>query len=213
MNYPIEILPNENYKLIDCDLSNYHLIRYTNSSVKSDYYNEETKIISSKAISDPSTNMYDLSCSLYDVFTIKHIHIQILNKEYFQYCSPKTIVPVPEFETDFTFNGFRGRWFVLISEIDGQVATYNRENTTLNAKCVVLHTPMRWNYWHYSITWYIEEVGKYWKDLEPHERNPKWNQRLGHETRTLLQRLATWDLPEIVPLPKHCYIDQDEIVH
>lgn len=73
MRYPSEILPNANYKLINCDLSSFYLIRFTHSNIRSDIFDDTVNQVRQTQIVDPSKGMDDLSTNLLGIFTPDHI--------------------------------------------------------------------------------------------------------------------------------------------
>jgi len=203
MKYPDEILPNPNYKLITCDLSNYYLIRYTNSNRKEDIYDEELKQVKLTQICDPSSNINDLSTSLLGVFETTYIKIALTTlgiQNYSHYCEPDTVVEIPIFNSDFTIKDSRGYWIVLIGDINKLIADYTRgeNNMKFKAECVIMHTPMKWNYWHFSIRWYTDELG-YWHQLEDKIKT-KLSKRLAHEARSSIAKFAKIDEPNYTQL-------------
>jgi hypothetical protein len=58
MNYPTEILPNKNRKLISCEIQSQYLIRSTPTSVISDLIDEVTGDIKQKTICSPEIYSY-----------------------------------------------------------------------------------------------------------------------------------------------------------
>ena len=67
-----------------------------------------------------------------------------------------------------------------------------------DAICHVKHTPMMWNYWHFSVRWKLGD-NEYWNELSPEERK-NWIKRLAHESRAHIQKYAFIGLPESEPL-------------
>lgn len=68
MIYPEEILPTQNYKLIDCTLEGHFLIRFTNTKVISEIWDRETNTVNYKEICSPGERIDDLSLSLLGVY-------------------------------------------------------------------------------------------------------------------------------------------------
>ena len=198
MNYPSEILPNSTYKLITCDLSNHYLIRFTNSNKREDIFNEELNQVKQTEICSPSEGMNDLSTSLLGVFETSFIQIDLtdLGKEkYNDYCEPDIEVELPIFNTDFTVKESRGFWVVLIGDINETTADYTKGDidTKFKATCIIQHTPMKWNYWHFSIRWKTEEQG-FWHQLGDNQKK-KLAKRLGHEARANIAKFAKIEEP------------------
>src|SRR5438093_5574162 len=123
MNYPEEILPNPNYKFIDCNLSQHYLIRFTNTKDIENILDPVTKNIKVEHICSPKERIEDLSMSLLGIYNEHHITLDFtpLGKDKFMhYCSPDEIVETPLFETDFSINNNRHFWCILIERIDNK---------------------------------------------------------------------------------------------
>lgn len=149
--------------------------------------------------------MYDLSCSLFGIFHTAHTKIEILNREeYNHYCNPNESVRIPIFQEDFDISPNRGYWFVKIADIVGNSVEYRKTDNWYSATCVTQHTPMKWNFWHFSITWFLSSEGCNWKDLN----NPSnsWTKRFAHETVVMLREHATIVAPEATNIDADCYI-------
>ncbi len=186
MIYPIEILPQLGYKKIVTNPSHY-LIRYTEDS---DYWDATLNQIKDKAICSPSTNMMDLSTSVFGVFTADYSKIKVTNESYNEYCAPNITIPVPKHPDDFEMINTRDYWFILISKIQNLEVTYKFGEETFKAVCHVIHTPMKWNYWHFSIRWFLINEQKFWHELDDADKKKAWaKDRLSSNTRTELKMM------------------------
>lgn len=203
MNYPTEILPDPNYKLIVCDLSKHYLIRYTESGERDAIFNSSIQQIKQDAICSPRERMNDLSTSLLGIYEPRHISFELINdgkKTYGGYCNPDEEVIPPIFNEHFTINNNRGFWVVLIEKIQGIIADYTKPNVDekFSATCIVMHTPTRGNFWHFSLRWILED-GRFWHEL-PDYGGKKLRQRLGSETRALIAKFAEVNEPNYYQL-------------
>ena len=207
MNYPTNLLPNPAYKKIDCDLSEYHLVRYTDTIDKSEIVEPSTGLIKAKYISYPSENISDLSINLLGIFQHEHLEIELTEKGkefYMVYCEPDIKVEPPLYEEDFELNNNRGCWHLIIGEIQDTPVEYKIEQENFNAICKVIHTPMNWNYWHFSIRWLLED-NEYW--IRQDKRGKKtWKKRLAHDARSHLQRFASIEIPKFKTIERGNYI-------
>jgi len=208
MNYPIKILPNSNYKLITCDVSNCYLIRFTHSNKIEDIFDEELMQVRQISICDPSGNMNDLSTSLLGVFETSFVQIELSQsgkEKYNSQCDPDISVEVPIFKKDFTINESRGFWVVLIGDINEKTIDYTKGgiDTKFKATCFIEHTPMKWNYWHFSIRWRTEEG--FWHTLNDNQKK-KMSKRLAHEARANIAKFAKIEEPNYTQLnhPDYC---------
>ncbi len=192
--FPIEILPQPSYKIIEEVLLENQLIRTTKSK---EIIDEVTGFIKDKAVCDPSLNMFDLSTSLFGVFKVEHSHIVLINKEYYNhYCDPNIEVETPIINQDYILDKEKGFFFLNIKDIEGQVVKYEFEGKPFEAVCRVFHTPMKWNYWHFSIRWFLLKESKYWHELEDNDRKKNWSKnKLSHSSRNLMKLNAFISTP------------------
>lgn len=210
MNYPTEILPNENYKLITCDLSNFYLIRHTPSNNPNDLWDNESSQIQQKAICTPSEQIEDLSTSLLGVYDFKHLPIELTTQgvlEFSQYCQPnETIIP-PIFNLHYVLNENRGFWVVLIGEIQDQRAdfTFGDIEGKFQAICKVIHTPAKWNFWHFSIRWFLPDKNLFLNEMDDDKIKRRYKRRLSGEARALIARFADISEPDDYSIQPDCY--------
>ena len=197
MEYPTEILPSSEKEYIS-PLLNYWLIRHTNEN---DIWDDELDMLNESAVCSPKTNMPDLSCSLLGVFKEEHSKIWIKNKDYLVYCEPKESVSIPKLEEDFEVVLNRNYWLLNVSKIENISVRYNRDNVEYSATCHVRHTPMKWNVYHISINWYLEQEKKYWHELSDELLKKGWSKeklssRTRSEIRVKVGKLRIEDLKE-----------------
>jgi hypothetical protein len=204
MEFPVLLLPTTERKHIVCDLSDYFLIRYTERSCE-----DPTSTISTLDICIQSKDIADLSTSLLSIYKIEHVRLELtkIGKEKFaEYCAPDLeIEPHPQHEIDFIDNDKRGFWTIRINDIHNQQANFtmgeNQEKFT--ARCVVVHTPTKWNFWHFSIRWLIS-TGFMLNDLDDKPLK-KYAKKLSGETYALIKQYAQYQCPEYPILNQACY--------
>lgn len=205
MDYPIEILPNIDYKIIDCDLSNYFLIRHIDISPEENILDPETNIIYKKYICPQSDHIEDLSTSLLGVFKRGYIHIAFTQEgstKFFQYCEPNIIVDIPVYETDFFNKENRKFWCVLINNLNNKEFKYNVGPDELTAICSVIHTPTKWNYWHFSLKW--STTAGPLEGLEDKKRK-SIAKKIGHSAIVAICQFAIVEIPQHTNLDEQCY--------
>src|SRR5690242_1833624 len=132
MNYPQEILPNPNYKFIDCNLSQHFLIRFMNTSNVDDILDPVSKNIKVEHICSPKERIEDLSMSLLGIYNEQHITLDFTQEgkaKFMHYCEPDASVEMPLFGTDFSINNNRHFWCILIEKIDNKNFDYTRGTT------------------------------------------------------------------------------------
>lgn len=205
--YPRKLLPQPKYKSIECNLGKYHLVRHFNTNGMNDAIEDATNKIKNKYICHPSGNIKDLSTNLVGRFKLKHLKIELTEKgkkSFNVYCEPDFDVDLPVYDEDFVLNKDRDKWFLPINYIENTEVDYNIAGVPYKAKCIIVHTPMKWNFWHYSIKWILDE-GNYWDKLN-HKNKKNWEVRLSFTARTHIKQLASMDIPEFKVLGKKHYI-------
>lgn len=201
MKYPVHILPNPAYKLIGCDLNGNHFIRIIKNVDKTQIIDSTTGNLKVEHICSPREHISDLSVSLLGVYTENEIWISLTkeaNPIYSTYCNPDEDVRIPEFQQDYVYNANNHFWCIPVEKIHNQLFDYtlgvDGQFVTL---CQVYHTPMRWNYWHYSIRWCINQ--NMLEDLEKNEKD-KYARKIAHNVRVLFSEYARISVPDYKPL-------------
>lgn len=200
MAYPIEILPAPGYKLIDCDISAHFLLRIVYLKEDQNATDPETGKILLDCICSPSQRIIDFSCSLLGIYQPVHISIDLTEEgkhKYNYYCVPNAVVDPPQEEVDYTNGGNRTFWCVAINQLHDKTFEYQKGEELFTTTCQVVHTPMLWNFWHFSLRWLIgdeivSEIGQ--------QVNKKVAQRIGHSVRVILSQSLTEGLPAAYPI-------------
>jgi hypothetical protein len=212
MKYPSEILPSIDRKHIDCDISEYFLIRSTSTKIKSELVNEETGEVVQSAICSPREHIIDLSTSLWGIFNLQHNEVDLTREGkaiYAHYCEPDLSVQPPNYEEHFIFNDTKGCLVVLINSISNYSVEYyfgDSPEIKRTAICKVIHTPTKWNFWHYSIRWYLPEHQNYLDELKDDKLRNKIIKRLSGEARAVLARNFAISVPESTEIKDSCYM-------
>ncbi len=204
MNFPSEILPNPSYKYIECDLSDRHLIRSVVNN-DSDIVDNITGHVRQEHICSPREHAADLSTSLLGIFEVKHNQIQLTKNgklKYNEYCAPDIEVEIPIYQEHFNIDTSKRYWVILIGAIHGTFVDYTKSDLPFTAECIVQHTPMKWNYWHFSIRWLTEDG--FWHELSDKERK-KIAGRLAQEARSHIAMFATIQEPNYSELDLEDY--------
>jgi len=181
-------------------------MRSTNAILAEDLVDAETKKIHIRHICSPSENIIDLSIILLGVFERSYLNIKLTPKgigDYNHYCEPDEDVVIPILNEDYVIADNKLCFFIKIGEINGQRVHYKKGDDTFTAICEVMHTPMRWNYWHFSIRWKTDEgIIPYEKDL----LKKKWVQRLSSDSRSLISEFAVIETKEYDIINQECYM-------
>lgn len=214
MNYPVKILPNKSYKLIDCDISDLTLIRHIRVDENQEIINQDTNEIKEKYIADPTSNLADLSTNLLGIFKIDYLSIEFTDigkKKYVKdgsidhYCNANENIKAPIFKKDFVKVSARKYFTLNIGKLNNLKIPYLYNDKPYTAYCKVTHTPMKWNFWHFSVRWLSEH------DSYIHENNrikKAWAQRICSLARASLVKFAKVDNTEFVKINSKCYINE-----
>lgn len=208
MNFPEQLLPNIERKIIDCDTSEYVLVRFVELKDGLELINE-LENIELKYIADPTKHISDYSTNLLGVFEINHIAISLTDlgkQKYNLYCLPNETVTTPEYEAEFYLNNERKYFSLKIGEIDNFTFPYEIDKVTYTGKCIVEHTPMKWNFWHFSIRWQNQD-NIYLDSLNDKEIKKGWGRQLSSVARALLSQFAKLSIPDNYQIiPTACYV-------
>lgn len=212
MNYPIEILPNNSRKLISCDVRSHFLIRSIPSSVGSDLIDEATGEIRQNVVCSPREHIIDLSTSLLGVFTIDHSKIELIGERkahFSNYCDPDFNAETLIYQRDFFFDESKGFWTILIEYISEEPVTYtlgDRPNATFTAECRVVHSPAMWNFWHFSVKWYLTDYKQYLDEIVDDSLKKRITKRLSGLARALIAKYGKIIEPNYHEILKDCYL-------
>jgi len=205
MNYPKQILPEPSYKIIDCDIAACYLLRHVEVADINMLVDPETNLLYVGAICSPQERIEDLSMSLLGHFTVPFIHIAFHDQakdKFMHYCAPDAVVDTPVYETEFYSKPDRACWYLLIGDVNNKLFKYQRSNQDLVATCRVVHTPMLWNFWHFSIRWSTDQGDL--QDMSERERN-KIAQKIGFAARVTFSKAAKTNVDSHVMVPESCY--------
>jgi hypothetical protein len=204
MQYPDRLIPLGHFKPIDTDLSGFFLCRMVASNELltkvNDVFPLETLCANDKELFDYSTN-------LPGHFLLEDNKIRLIgeNKKYFyEYWDFSECVNLPIFQQDFDIDQNRTHFFLPISRIHKRICIPcptppKKDGETLTA--VVIHTPTRSNFWHFSIRWLDnnDNVDVY--------KSADWRKRMSSTMRHVLQELIDISTPvELKLVPEHCFI-------
>lgn len=210
MNYPREIVPNPLYKSILCDISEYSLYRFFEHTEGSEITDADTKNIQQKYIANPTQHITDCSTVFFDIYGIKHIGISLTsegNKLYSHYCNPDDDIPVPIFPDHFEIKDNRSCFYLNIGSIHNHEFEYQFSGATYKCRCIAVHTPMKWNYWHFSIRWIVGHNNEYLHDQDKGHFSKKnhWCRLLSSTARSIITHNAKLHQPPILLIPQTCY--------
>jgi hypothetical protein len=158
MNYPTGLLPQSNYKKIEWsnDLCPLFLLRHTPAQDLLD----DTNKLKEKYIAKQTDHLRDLSTNLLGEFSIEDNKVEVIEKEKDFFCewNEGDDASEPVYNIDFVINENRGCFYWNI----GEVILLEFSHTDHIEKCdyqlnfKILHTPVKCNFWHFSIRVFSE---------------------------------------------------------
>jgi hypothetical protein len=158
MNYPARLLPQSDYKKIEWsnDLCPLFLLRYTPSQDLLDDVNK----LKEEYIAKQTDHLRDLSTNLLGEFLIEDNKIEIIEKEKDFFCewNEGDEASEPVYNIDFVINENRGCFYWNIGEIISLKFSHTDHigNNDYHLNFMVLHTPVKCNFWHFSIRVFSE---------------------------------------------------------
>ena len=124
-------------------------------------------------------------------------------KKYFRdYWDFSGKVEVPIFNEDFTLDGSKGYFFLPINLIHQRIKIPFRKppkEIENSVTAVVVHTPTRSNFWHFSIRW-LDSEGTFIKSS-----NSTWKNQITASMRAALLELVELDTPQITDLEESVF--------
>ncbi|CAN5176735.1 hypothetical protein BH23BAC1_BH23BAC1_50220 [soil metagenome] len=201
MNYPNRLLPQPNFKIIHWDelLKNHYLIHYTPTK---DLIDPETKKLKIEYVVRQTNHLRDYSNNLLGVFLVEDIFWVPVKKspkvDYFGAAwKDNTPVLTPNIPEDYIKDEERGYFFMKISDCHSEIVEFN-DGTFASPECIVLHTPINANFWHFSLRWLFEG-----KDLQ------KWSGAIERRMRTsakaFILEKAFFEEPFFEEIEAHLY--------
>lgn len=153
MIYPDELLPKKQYKYINTDLKNHHLIR----TVSTINCLDENGFVDIEHIAKPRERLANLSVNILSLFDYIHLPIVICGdrKSFLtSYCDDFSEDTNLVFGEDFILQESNWFWILRVGDLQ---AGYQCEikGTIYHFAPKVIHCPTRCNFWHFEIRWSI----------------------------------------------------------
>lgn len=206
MQYPDRLLPRPEYSYISVDdstLDNYFLQR---STPDTDIINPESGKIKASYISLQSGHLHDLSTNLIGNFLPDDRFFQItgVSKSFYTaelWNEDDREIQAPVFGTDFDYDNTKGAIYFKIARLKNFSIPYNiGEKDGFIALCKIIHTPVRANFWHFSLRWFNEEG-------DVLNQKGTWKNRMLTSARSALIEFGILVLQdEIAPIPESSYL-------
>ncbi len=161
MVYPDRLLPRPNYCLFS-DIEALDSFFLQRSTPDADIIDPITNTIKPRYISFQTGHLHDLSTNLIGIFLPEDRFWRLIgeNKEYFtrELWPVGEVIETPSYPDDFEHTDTLGAIYLPINKLNGLSIPYNKGGQDgFTAICRVLHTPVRSNFWHFSLRWFNEE--------------------------------------------------------
>lgn len=194
MVYPDRLLPRPNYRLIS-DVEALNLFFLQRSTPDLDIIDPVTNTIKPTYVSSPTEHLHDLSTNLIGVFIPEDRFWRIIgeNKEYFtrEPWPVGEVVKTPSYPDDFEHVTNLGAIYFPVNKLNGLSIPYNKAaEDGFTAICRILHTPVRSNFWHFSLRWFSEEGDVL------HQKG-SWKKRMLTSARAALIEFGVISEPEV----------------
>lgn len=191
MDYPIKLLPKPNYKSIETGLEEKCILRHFVSNPALGIVDDLGYLKDYVIASGGDKQLPDLSTSLYGIFTLEDIILNITNDSLNDYCVPNFDSTLPVYDQDFNISVNRSFWSIMIENIHNQKVDYDGDD--FKATCYVKHTPTKSNFWHFSITWFINSENKFW-NANDGAISASVKKKLKKETRDFIKLFAKQEI-------------------
>ena len=206
MQYPHHLLPQPHYKIILYEpwLNPFYLLRHTHDK---ELHDPETGLLKLDYIVLQTDHLRDLSTNLLGTFTPDDCYWSIKKESFQAYFGARwkagEDVNIPS-EEDAEYHGQRGAFYLKIEDCAGhRVKSEGQDEITVI--CDVLHTPIRCNFWHFSLRWKDKE-GAYFDDLTP----KRIKRFFKSWVRKFIQDNAILETPDYVSVPVERYMSETD---
>ncbi|MEP7268219.1 MAG: hypothetical protein ABI844_11385 [Saprospiraceae bacterium] len=211
----MRLLPDKNRKIINCKLNSWKLIRYVKLKEGIPLVNPETKNIQLQYIADPTKHISDYSTNILGLFKINDLKISLTNDGksiYNHYCEPDEFVSRPKYLKHFESRKEIVYFTIQISKINNYKFDFHLGSEIITAFCHVVHTPMKWNFWHFSLRW--SKDNEYLHELPEKELGKGWGRQLSSAARASLVHFAETEIGDTKSLiPEKYYLKNQNKIY
>ncbi|MGI4805922.1 MAG: hypothetical protein ACRYFL_14240 [Janthinobacterium lividum] len=204
--YPLILLPKEHYKKIECDVSDFYLIRHFDIDPDVQVINELGHL-SDEYICKSPEHIKDLSTSLFGHFLPSHTKIKLTKKgasEYEECCPNFQGVPL-KFNDDYVNDELRRYWLISLSVLKSMNIDIIHDGKKIQANSYIVHTPMKWNFWHYSIRWLVDGQELLTNVKYTNSGQRAISQRIGAKARSIIAQNAFFVVDSYPILRNECF--------
>ncbi len=201
MDYPFHLLPQRNYKIIPYEawMNAYHLLHHTRDK---DLLDPETNLLKLDYIVINTDHLKDFSTNLLGIFTPKDCYWSIKKQRSDEYFGKSweegEEVASPLFD-DFEYHDERGLFYLKIENF-ARKEVRSRSEDEITVICDVLHTPVRFNFWHFSLRW-RNETGEHIHELKANRIRNFFKSVI----RKFIQDNAVLETPDFYNIPPDKY--------
>lgn len=202
MQYPEHLIPKSTYKYIN-DLEELRLCTLVRHTKDHTIYLEGTNQLNPEVLKleVTSSQLRDLSTNLLGVFTLNDIFINIINNELLELWVEGEDLQQPiSHEQDFRLVDGRGYFYFRISEVIDLEIPGGIKGVPVNFN--VLHTPIKANFWHFSIRVFSEGVEMSQLPISDNKRTKIWK-----GIKDFLTVCAFVDSNDHTIIPERCYCE------
>ena len=174
--------------------------------------NPETGRLQLKYIADSTKHISDYSTNLLGIFELQHLNICLTSSEkkiYNDYCLPEETVDTPIFNEHFEVKNIENYFTLNVSELDNYEFPYEHNNETHKVTCSTEHTPMKWNFWYFSIRW-LNSSNEYLHSQTESQQRRGWARQVSSAAKAIIAQFAKTTEPNYFVIPKKCYLKMED---
>ncbi len=208
MEYPAELLPKRNYKIIQASLNGYALIR---RSDKGEIFDPSTGKIKNEYIvplNFLNRHFLNWSCNLYGPFQVDYFKFKITEKSFNEYWTEGEEISAPLIDRDFSIDNEFSYYFLHIGQIlENLKIPYDRDyggriEKDQIAVPILVHCPTLCNFWHFEIRWKNDEG----EIINPKKKS-KWVKSIYNSIKNAIRQYCkpSPDSSTSTEVPSHFY--------
>jgi hypothetical protein len=177
----------------------YALVRHTENQDNRDEFGN----LHSGSVAFQTDHLHDYSTNLLGVFQCKDLKWKWLKgTSCIELWNLKDEAIMPVLEQDVTIVEGRGTFYLKINELHKQLFDLPAPiGDTEKLECLVLHTPTKSNFWHFSLRWIV-------KGEDTTNWEPKRRRKVLETARSVIISNAIFEQPTFQIMPESYYIQQ-----
>jgi len=208
MEYPEELLPQHNYKVIETkDLNPEHSILRKSLRSKTESL-DNLGDVRIDAIFEKEKEVFGLSINLFGIFTCEYLKIIVINTKFHEDWNPGDKIPIID-EIEFTIDENAFPLFFKIKDLHNKSIPYKKNLPKIKGIknfegfCCIDHKPTKCNFWHFELSVYDSDL----KQTYINASKKTWQKEIAHFlSKSILKMHVSIDVPEKIKISKSCYI-------